>query len=70
MNKVDIIHPLHTSGFGRKDRASFKDQVQKDIEWCDKFGVEYTPTISPGLREEILHSNTGAKNIENVCYTL
>ncbi len=56
--KVDIIHPWHTSGFGRNDMENnFRDQVQKDIEWCNKFGIDYTPTISPGMREKILQSN-------------
>ena len=55
---IDIIQPWHTSRFDRDQlNTEFKTIVTDDIAWCDTNGIDYTPTISPGIREKILHGN-------------
>ncbi|NKB71864.1 MAG: T9SS type A sorting domain-containing protein [Candidatus Latescibacteria bacterium] len=55
---VDIIQPWHTSRYRRTQMGTaFKNVVSDDIAWCETNGIDYTPTISPGIREKILHGN-------------
>ncbi|MCK4749106.1 MAG: hypothetical protein KAT15_18765, partial [Bacteroidales bacterium] len=59
---VDIIQPWHTSRYTRDQMAiEFKNIVISDIVWCDANGIDYTPTVSPGIREKILHGNNYEK---------
>ena len=58
IKKVDIIQPWHTSRYGRDEmRTLFKSLVASDIAWCKANGIDYTPTVSPDIREKILHGN-------------
>lgn len=58
LKKIDIIHPWHTSRFGRNQMGTeFQSLVVRDIAWCQENGLDYTPTVSPGIREKILNSN-------------
>lgn len=58
INTVDIIQPWHTSRFSRNQmNTTFKNLVKSDLVWCQEHGVDYVPTISPGIREKILHGN-------------
>ncbi|GAB5554967.1 MAG: hypothetical protein Sapg2KO_45580 [Saprospiraceae bacterium] len=58
LKKIDIIQPWHTSRFGRNQMGSeFKSLVAQDVIWCNENGLDYTPTISPGIREKILNDN-------------
>ena len=62
IRSVDIIQPWHTSRFSRAQmQIEFKNLVQLDIAWCDGNGIDYTPTVSPGIREKILHENNYEK---------
>ncbi len=66
---IDIIQPWHTSRFTRNEMSGeFKNLVQNDIQWCNTYGVDYTPTVSPGIREKILHGNNYEKPREGGYY--
>ncbi len=49
-------------------QIEFKNLVQLDIVWCDSYGIDYTPTVSPGIREKILHENNYEKPREGGYY--
>ncbi len=58
VTRVDIVQPWHTSRFSRAQmRSRFKNLVEADLAWCNAAGINYAPTISPGIREFILHGN-------------
>ncbi|WP_235298724.1 LamG-like jellyroll fold domain-containing protein [Portibacter marinus] len=58
LKSIDIIQPWHTSRYGRDQMATdFKSKVRSDVLWCNENDIDYTPTISPGIREKILHGN-------------
>jgi len=66
---VDIIKPWHTSRFKRTDmNGSFKNYVVTDLAWCKANGIEYTATISPGIREKIKNRNGYEKYREGGYY--
>ena len=69
IKKVDIIKPWHTSRYKRSEmKTQFKDILVDDIAWCKANGLEYTATISPGIREKILHGNGYEKSREGGYY--
>ena len=69
LKTVDIIQPWHTSRYTRGQMGTaFKDMVSGDLEWCAANGVDYTPTISPGIREKILHGNGFERHREGGLY--
>ena len=66
---IEIIQPWHTSRFRRDQMATeFKSLVEADVNWCKENGVGYTPTVSPGIREKILHGNGYEKYREGGYY--
>ncbi len=66
---VDIIQPWHTSRYSRNQMSTeFKNIVENDIAWCNANGIDYTPTVSPGIREKILHGNNYEKPREGGYY--
>lgn len=69
LKKVDIIQPWHTSRYTRGQMAAaYRDIVRDDIAWCAANGVDYTPTVSPGIREKILHGNDFERHREGGYY--
>ncbi len=69
IKSVDIIQPWHTSRYRRDQMLTeFKAIVKDDIAWCKANGIDYTPTISPGIREKILHENDYEKPREGGYY--
>jgi len=69
IKKIDIVEPWHTSRFSRNDMTTeFKSLVEDDIAWCDAYGIQYVPTVSPGIREKILHGNDYEKFREGGYY--
>lgn len=60
MKMADVIMPWHTSRFARTDfevGGKYRNQVKGDVEWTAAEGLDYIPTISPGIREFLLNLN-------------
>ena len=69
IRSIDIVQPWHTSRYSRDQmQVEFKNIVTSDIAWCTANGVDYTPTVSPGIREKILHENGYEKYREGGYY--
>jgi hypothetical protein len=69
LKRIDIIHPWHTSRFGRDQMGvEFRSLVVRDLEWCEENNLDYTPTISPGIREFLLNQNNYQRPRESGYY--
>lgn len=69
LKTVDIIMPWHTSRFSREQMCfTYFNIVKDDVTWCNDNNVDYVPTISPGIREIVLHGNGYEKKRENGYY--
>jgi len=69
IKRIEIVQPWHTSRFSRDQmNYKFKNLVSTDVNWCKTNGVAYTPTVSPGIREKILHGNGYEKYREGGYY--
>lgn len=55
---ADVVMPWHTSRFGRPDMPiTYRNLVRADVQWCEAEGLDYSPTVSPGIREFLLNLN-------------
>jgi hypothetical protein len=69
VKRADVVMPWHTSRFARSDMSvTYRNLVQADNAWCDAEGLDYAPTVSPGIREFLLNLNNYERPREGGLY--
>jgi hypothetical protein len=49
IRKCDIILPWFVGRYDETTYETFKSNIKKDMEWCEKNGVDYVPLCYPGF---------------------
>ncbi|TFG42316.1 MAG: xylosidase [Bacteroidia bacterium] len=64
MRMADIVHPWFVGRYKTEaEYDSFRELIVKDLAWCSKNGLDYVPTVFPGLSWKNLYPSAVSNQI-------